>query len=1071
MLHKFSLPMALAALTTFALSPLCKAQSGFWSEVQISRSDAPTIEVSEFEPWALDVENLEAYLAKAPAGKAFDAKASTFILDLPMPDGRLERFSVVNSPVMAPGLARRFPEIQVFAGQGIDSPEATVRFDLTPQGFHGMILGAGETVYIDPYHRGERELVIAYTRSAFYRSTGKKAEGCQALEHDGYKPLMEEASPQNGKKEVKTMGRMPVATNRADNGTQLRTYRLALACTGEYAQFHGGTVPNVLAAMNTSMARVNGIYERDACLTMEIIANNDDLIFLNGSTDPYNNGNGSAMLSENISTCNSIIGSGNYDIGHVYSTGGGGVAYLQSPCGSLKAGGVTGQGAPVGDPFDVDYVAHEMGHQYGGNHTQNNSCNRASSAAYEPGSASTIMGYAGICSPNLQSNSDDHFHNHSINEMIAFTVNGGGNSCAVKTSTGNTIPTVSAGSDGLVVPISTPLELTASGSDADGDALTYNWEQYDLGPATASGDNNLTNPSGNQPIFRSFSSTSSPTRTLPRIQDLVNNTSTIGEYLPDYSRNLKFKCSVRDNRAGGGGFADDLKTLSATADAGPFLVQSPNGGGTVTGNSILPVSWDVAGTNGNGVNCSTVDIYLSTDGGYTFPTLLLAGTPNDGSASVSLPNVETSNARIKVKASNNIFFDISNGNFSIEPGISVDYDLAVTSIQGLDAGACGSSTLDPVVVVTNLGIQSISAFNVTFTIDNGAAQTIAWTGNLGSGESVEVQTCEGGPCVVLAEGPHVAAATVTLVGATDENASNNSLSTSFETSSGTEVTWTILTDLYPQETTWSVTNDGGEEVWSGGPYADSETTYEESLCLPYGCYTLEVVDSYGDGICCGQYGDGNYTLTAGGEVLASGDDWGNDDGSTSNATSENSFCLEAPAISGCTNPEATNYNPLATVDDGSCIIDTPGCTDPNACNYNTEATSDDGSCTYPDSFETSCGTCTYDCDGTCLADADGDGICDTCECPGCQDETACNYDATATDPGACFYPDPGFNCDGTSLCLEDLNGNGSIDVGDVLLVLSEFGCDVDCTADVTGDGFVAVDDVLLVLSLFGEDCN
>ena len=531
--------------------------------------------------------------------------------------------------------------------------------------------------------------------------------------------------------------------------------------------------------------------------------------------------------------------------------------------------------------------------------------------------------------------------------MIAFTVNGGGNSCAVKTSTGNTIPTVSAGPDGLVVPISTPLELTASGSDADGDALTYNWEQYDLGPATASGDNNLTNPSGNQPIFRSFSSTSSPTRTLPRIPDLVNNTSTIGEFLPDYSRNLKFKCSVRDNRAGGGGFADDLKTLSVTANAGPFLVQSPNGGSTVTGNSILPVSWDVAGTNGNGVNCSTVDIYLSTDGGYTFPTLLLGGTPNDGNASVSLPNVSTSNARIKVKASNNIFFDISNGNFSIEPGISLDYDLAVTSIQGLDAGACGSSTLDPVVVVTNLGLQSVSAFNVTFTIDNGDAQTLSWTGSLGSGESVEVQTCEGGPCLLLADGAHVADAMVTLVGATDENASNNSLSTSFETSSGTEVTWTILTDLYPQETTWSVTNDGGEVVWSGGPYADTETTYSESLCLPYGCYTLEVVDSYGDGICCGQYGDGNYTLTAGGEVLASGDDWGTDNGSTPNATSENSFCLEAPAISGCTNPDATNYNPLATVDDGSCIVDTPGCTDPNACNYNTEATSEDGSCTYP----------------------------------------------------------------------------------------------------------------------------
>ena len=257
--------------------------------------------------------------------------------------------------------------------------------------------------------------------------------------------------------------------------------------------------------MNTSMARVNGLFERDVCLTMELVPNNDQLIFFNGNTDPFTNNSGGTMLSENINTCNSIIGSANYDIGHVFSTGGGGVAYLGSPCGGSKAGGVTGGGSPVNDPFDVDYVAHEMGHQYGGNHTQNNSCNRASSAAYEPGSATTIMGYAGICAPNLQSNSDDHFHNHSINEMVAFTVNGNGNTCASISATGNGVPTVSAGADGLTIPSSTPFELTETGSDPDGDAVTYNWEQYDLGPSTASGDNNLTNPSDNQPIFRSFS--------------------------------------------------------------------------------------------------------------------------------------------------------------------------------------------------------------------------------------------------------------------------------------------------------------------------------------------------------------------------------------------------------------------------------------------------------------------------------------------------------------------------------------------------------------------------------------
>ena len=1037
------------------------AQSSFWTEGGFSRSDAPTVEVTEYATWQLDVERLEGWLAQAPQGKAFEARNSSLILDLPMPDGSLERFAVVNSPIMAPELAQRFPEIQVYAGQGVDHPEATVRFDVTPQGFHAMILGEGETVYIDPYHPGERTTVICYTRSAFYASTSKQPEGCMALDVPADKPSdVMDAHP--GGKQVKTMGRSAVSVNRVDNGSQLRTYRLALACTGEYASFHGGTVSSVLAAMNTSMVRVNGLFERDACLTMELVANNDQLVFLNSGNDPYTNNNGSTMLSQNISTCNSVIGSANYDIGHVFSTGGGGVAYLQSPCGSSKAGGVTGQGSPVGDPFDVDYVAHEMGHQYGGNHTQNNSCNRASSAAYEPGSASTIMGYAGICAPNLQSNSDDHFHNHSINEMIAFTVNGNGNTCSVKTPTGNGLPTVSAGTDGLVVPISTPLELTATGSDPDGDAVTYNWEEYDLGPSTATGDNNLTNPSGNQPIFRSFSSTSLPTRTLPRVQDLVNNTTTIGEHLPTYSRQLNFKCSIRDNRAGGGGFSDDLKTMSVTANAGPFVVQAPNGGGTAVGNSQLAVTWDVAGTDGNGVNCSSVDIFLSTDGGYTFPTLLVAGTPNDGSASVLVPNLTTSQARVKVKASNNVFFDISNANFSITPGAgNIDYDLALVSVQGLNPGPC-ESVLEPVVTVFNVGQQAVTAFNVSIAVDGGTPTVISWTGSLASGAGVDVALCDGGPCLALADGDHTVEASVTLAGATDENASNDAYTTSFATSSGADVTWTILTDNYPSETAWSVTNDAGSTVWSGGPYGAPGTTYSETVCLPYGCYTLTVNDGYGDGICCA-YGSGSFELSSGGSVLASG-------GEFASTTSAN-FCLDAPSVPGCTDPAATNYNPQATVDDGSCIAAVSGCTDVNACNYYASANQEDGSCEYPAPVVTACGTCEVDCNGTCLADADLDGICDACECAGCQDETACNYDATATDPGECFYADPGFNCDGTSQCTEDLNGNGAVEVGDVLLVLAEFGCETGCTTDLTGDGFVAVDDILILLSAFGVSCQ
>ncbi len=230
---------------------------------------------------------------------------------------------------------------------------------------------------------------------------------------------------------------------------QLRTYDLALACTGEYANYHGSNTTNnnktfAAAAMATSLNRVNGIYERDATLTMVLVANNDLLIYLNGTTDPYTNNSGSTMLGENISNCNSVIGSGNYDIGHVFSTGGGGVAYLNSPCTGNKAGGVTGSGAPVGDPFDIDYVAHEMGHQYGGNHSQNNNCNRAASAAVEVGSGITIMGYAGICPPDVAAHSIASFGGYSMQEIAANITTGASSGCPTTAPIPNSAPTTIA---------------------------------------------------------------------------------------------------------------------------------------------------------------------------------------------------------------------------------------------------------------------------------------------------------------------------------------------------------------------------------------------------------------------------------------------------------------------------------------------------------------------------------------------------------------------------------------------------------------------------------------------------
>jgi hypothetical protein len=361
-----------------------------------------------------------------------------------------------------------------------------------------------------------------------------------------------------------------------------------------------------------------------------------------------------------------VIGDANYDIGHVFSTGGGGIATLRVPCvtGS-KARGVTGLPNPIGDPFYVDYVCHEMGHQWSANHTFNTNSSycvgqRVQQAAYEPGSGSTIMAYAGLCPPhNLQSLSDDYFHGHSQIEITNYSTFGSGNSCAVQTATGNTVPTVEAG-PGHVIPISTPFALCGSAEDPDGDGLTYGWEEFDLGPA-----GHPDFPTGNAPIFRSFDPAPTGERIFPRPFDLVYNTHTIGEILPSYSRTMLFRLFVRDNRSGGGGVAWDYTTVQVSDAGGPFLVTSPNTGVTWAGGSSQVVSWDVANTDLAPISCSAVDIALSMDRGWSFPITLVAGTPNDGSEAVDLPDLATNQARIRVSCSDGVFFDFSDVDFTL----------------------------------------------------------------------------------------------------------------------------------------------------------------------------------------------------------------------------------------------------------------------------------------------------------------------------------------------------------------------------------------------------------------------
>ena len=470
------------------------------------------------------------------------------------------------------------------------------------QGFHAIILAPSGTVLIDPYAQGNTTDYITYWKK-------DAANLAEPFECDFIDP------------ELPPLPAGGVPAPAVTSGTQLRTYRLALASTNEYTVAVGSnTIAGALAAEVLIMNRVNGVYERDLAIHMNIVANNNLITYAGdnlscggpctAANDPYTNNNGSTMLGENQTNTNAVIGSANYDIGHVFSTGGGGVANVGVPCGSSKARGVTGLSNPVGDPFAIDYVAHEMGHQWGALHTFNgtvSNCgggNRSASAAYEPGSGITIMAYAGICgNQDLAAHSIDTFHVKSLEAIVAFSQNGNGNTCAAITATGNTAPTVT-GPGNFTIPKGTPFSLTASATDPNGDSITYDWEEYDLGAATTAVPN--TDADGQaRPILRPYSPTVGGTRTFPSLQFILNNANVppattggflTGELLPAISRAMTFQVVARDNRANGGGINTATSVVTIDGASGPFAVTAPNTAISIQRLTNFNVTWNVSGT-------------------------------------------------------------------------------------------------------------------------------------------------------------------------------------------------------------------------------------------------------------------------------------------------------------------------------------------------------------------------------------------------------------------------------------------------------------------------------------------
>ncbi|MFL1895391.1 reprolysin-like metallopeptidase [Aquimarina sp. 2-A2] len=689
----------LSFLTILFLVSIGFSQVNPWNRVQSSRNATQGVnqEVPGNLLFSLDIEQMNTMLQDLPIrGKSSNRPSA--IVQFPNATGELESYSVLEAPVMHPDLAAKYPNIKSYAGQGLDDQSKTIRFSISPNGLQSMRLGGNsDAVFIEPF-----------TANGVYSVYQRKDKPATL---NNLRCMVEE------KESTQRASNM---TRNADDST-LRTYRLAVSTNGEYTQFHGGTKAGAMAAINATMTRVNGVFENDFAVTMVLIANNDAVVYTNASTDPY----GGNFNSELQSTLTSVIGEANYDIGHLFAKAGdnGNAGCIGCVCvNGSKGSGFTSRSTPQGDAFDIDYVAHEIGHQFGANHTFSFR-NESTNAHFEPGSGSTIMGYAGITgATDVQQNSDPYFHFFSIQQVTNYVKS---TSCQINTATGNAIPVVNAGAD-YTIPRGTPFVLTGQASDANGDSLTYCWEQADENNAAT------TYPSVNGTTgvaFRSNNPTASNQRYFPRLSTIKTGaTSWQWEAVPNVTRALNFRLTVRDNKVGGAGNNSDDMRVNVTANAGPFLLTSPNTAVSWSAGSTQTITWDVAGTTANGINAANVDILLSTDGGDTYTQTLATAVANDGSHAITVPNVQGTQNRIMVRGSGNIFFDISNTNFTITGGSSdTQAPTAPTSLVASNITQT-SATLNWNASTDNVGVTGYDIYNGTSLFASSTTNSFVVTG-------------------------------------------------------------------------------------------------------------------------------------------------------------------------------------------------------------------------------------------------------------------------------------------------------------------------------------------------------
>ena len=658
----------LAALLIWALAP-AQALAGVWQDIPSTGARAagdPQAADAYYRALSADEPQLRQALATAPLERTASQGG---LLELPLPNGETQSFEVLISPIMSPALAARRADFQTYSVKGLDDPSISGRLDMSPYGFHAMLETTAGTVFIDPDGLGnyrsyyKQDYPVADQRDASERV-------CQLGDH--------------AERVIPGAGLTPSMALRTLTAGSRHVYRLAMVTTGEYGSYFGSQSA-AESAVITTINRVNQIYGRDLAVQLQLV---EIIVYSSAGSDPFDQTDVSGMLGINQDVLDYAVGLDNYDVGHLFGTSGGGLAFLSSACTTSRAQGYTGHPSPdVGDPFDIDFVAHEIGHQLGATHTFNGTTqfcgggNRTASTAVEPGSGSTIMAYAGICgAENLQSNSDATFHATSIGQINNFVFGGGaGGSCGTRVGVANSLPaTISAGSD-VTIPAQTPFMLTATTSaDPDGDTVSYQWDQIDVGTETT--DATIGSDLGDNALFRTFVPKSTPTRYFPRLSSLIAGSTDIGETLPTTPRHMDFRVTVRDGRSGVG---DDDVRVNVMNSQGPFRVSGGdlNVAGTYSGGFQHQIDWDPAGTAGN---CVTVNISLlslsNDDKTYcskedypatATPTLDLGDFANaNGTALVLLPTALIEKARVVISCTNPLypFFALSEVDIAVASG-------------------------------------------------------------------------------------------------------------------------------------------------------------------------------------------------------------------------------------------------------------------------------------------------------------------------------------------------------------------------------------------------------------------